>query len=95
MPPRGYNIYIEGNTSSRKKGSKTMSKKRFQKLVRAYFTALNEHGKSVGLASMDMKTLYRWTDEHTNPLEWCEKNRAEWWENVSKGNNLGVGVKTR
>jgi hypothetical protein len=72
-----------------------MTKKRFQKLTRAYFTELNAWGKANGCKPLPMGEVYRAMHKNTDPQNWCGKTRAEWWETVSKGNNFGVGVKAK
>ena len=68
-----------------------MTKKRFQKLVRAYFTRLNAWGKENGHQSLNMGDVYRRL-RNINPLE-VGKTRAEWWAVLAGGNTFGVGVK--
>jgi hypothetical protein len=75
-----------------------MTKKRFIKLARAYFTRMNEWGKANGKKPLHMGELYSrlefLADFYPNgdPLE---MTRAEWWEMIAKGDTFGVGVKQK
>lgn len=67
-----------------------MTKKRYRKLARAYFTRLNEWGKANGNKQLNMGKTYKAISNLENPLN---MTRAEWWETISKGETFGVGVK--
>lgn len=69
-----------------------MTKKRFQKLARAYFTRLNEWGKENGYDPLPMGKTYKALPKLANSTG---KTRAEWWETVTKYNDFGVGIKTK
>ena len=76
-----------------------MTKKRFQKLTRAYFTRLNEWAKANGSTPMkNMGKLYSQleklaTDVCCDDETGKQMTRAEWWSIMRKGNTFGVGVK--
>ena len=68
-----------------------MTKKRYRKLARAYFTGLNEWAKvNRPNDTLNMGDLYARVAKLDNPIG---MTRAEWWENLSKGYTFGVGVK--
>lgn len=69
-----------------------MTKKRFQKLVRAYFTELNTWGIEHGHNSMNMGEVYRCISKIDTSA--VGKTRTEWWKSIA-GNNFGVGVKAK
>ena len=74
-----------------------MTKKRFIKLTRAYFTRLNEWAKANNGTPMDMGNVYRCLSKPSGDLgedAFGRKiTRAEWWNTLSKGDTFGVGVK--
>ena len=76
-----------------------MTKKRFMKLTRAYFTRLNEWAKANGEKPMNMGNLYRQLENLANNTmvdEFGRKwTRAEWWGQASKHQStvFGIGVK--
>lgn len=65
-----------------------MTKKRYRKLARAYFTRLNEWAKANNSTPMDMGELYKVIAKLGNPTE---MSRAEWWARLAKGEVFGVG----
>ena len=65
-----------------------MTKKRFRKLCRAYFTRLNEWAKANGSKTMNMGRVYKDTAKMGTP---AGMTRAEWWAMLSKGGVFGVG----
>ena len=70
-----------------------MTKKRYRKLARAYFTRLNEHAKANKLGSMKMGQVYKAVRNLENP---DGMTREEWWNKLSSTNvfgTFGVGVK--
>lgn len=68
-----------------------MTKKRFNKLCRAYFTRLNEWAKATGNKTMDMGDVYK---RILNPIFPDGLTRAEWWAKLTELNDtFGVGVK--
>ena len=70
-----------------------MSKKRFRKLARAYFTRLNEWAKENNSTPMNMGQMY-WAVSRFDAPEGM--TRAEWWDRVSSSaNTFGVGVKVK
>lgn len=75
-----------------------MTKKRYQKLLRAYMTRLHESAKGTYLGSkLNMGSIYKTIENNPRPLK---GTRAEWWAEYSKlatsTNTLyGVGVKTK
>lgn len=75
-----------------------MTKKRFKKLTRAYFTRLNEWAKENGEKPMNMGRLYSRLEKLATMEECIDETgrkwtRAEWWRNFEKHSNFGVGVK--
>lgn len=76
-----------------------MTKKRFKKLARAYFTRLNEWAKANNETPMNMGKLYSRLENLATEVCTDETGRkwtrAEWWGFVSKYNSsvFGVGVK--
>jgi hypothetical protein len=69
-----------------------MSKKRFRKLSRAYFTRLNEWAKEHG-TPMNMGQVYRAVSRFESPED---MTRAEWWDRISGSADMfGVGVKVK
>lgn len=70
---------------------KEMTKKRYRKLARAYFTRLNEWAKANGSTVMDMGNLYKIISTMQNPIG---KTRAEWWGCLSMGEVFGVGERS-
>lgn len=77
-----------------------MTKKRFIKLTRAYFTRLNEWAKANNEKPMNMGRLYRQLENlANNPMvdgEGRRWTRAEWWEHASKhlSTVFDIGVKS-
>ena len=69
-----------------------MSKKRFRKLARAYFTRLNEYAKENNLETMTMGQVYRVMAKLESPEN---MTRAEWWATLSQYDTFGVGVKVK
>ena len=74
-----------------------MTKKRFMKLTRAYFTRLNEWAKENGEKPMDLGSLYNRLDKLATMEECIDETgrkwiRAEWW-GVFEKNAFGIGVK--
>lgn len=73
-----------------------MTKKRFQKLTRAYFTRLNEWAKANNETPMNMGKLYSRLEKLATEVCTDETGRkwtrAEWWSYFEK-HNFGVGVK--
>lgn len=69
-----------------------MTKKRYRKLARSYFTRLNEWAKENNRDTMDMGKLYKAVATLQNPKS---HTRAEWWEAISSADNFGVGSKTK
>ncbi len=67
-----------------------MTKKRYRKLCRAYFTRLNEWAKTHNSTPMEMGHVYRAIAAMSNPTG---MTRAEWWTTLSKGEVFGVGEK--
>lgn len=68
-----------------------MTKKRYRKLVRAYFTRLNEWAKVNTDTTLDMGKCYRVVSSLANP---DGMTRAEHWGKFAEmGNTFGVGVK--
>lgn len=65
-----------------------MTKKRFRKLCRAYFTRLNEWAKANNSTPMNMGSVYNSIAKMGTP---AEKTRAEWWAILSTGEVFGVG----
>ena len=77
-----------------------MTKKRFEKLCRAYFTRLNEQAKKRGNETMNMGMLYKNLHNLTNHLGvdefGKERTREDWWKVLATNTNLfGVGIKTK
>lgn len=75
-----------------------MTKKRFQKLTRAYFTRLNEWAKANNEKPMNMGRLYSRLEKLSTMEECIDETgrkwtRAEWWSVFEKHDNFGVGVK--
>ena len=75
-----------------------MTKKRFQKLTRAYFTRLNEWAKANNSKTMDMGEVYKCLSKLGNNLgedAFGRKiTREDWWNSLGKcGSTFGVGVK--
>lgn len=69
-----------------------MTKKRFNKLVRAYFTRMNEWAKEGNSTPIKrMGELYRCLP-NIDPKA-VGKTRAEWWKSLTDGCSFGVGVK--
>ena len=70
-----------------------MTKKRFIKLTRAYFTRLNAWGKEDGCKPCDMGKLYKALPELAKVSSTHPKKltRAEWWGVLAKGDVFGVG----
>lgn len=66
-----------------------MTQKRYKKLVRAYFTRLNEWAKETGRTPMNMGRVYKGI-ENMKPT-----SRTEWWSILQKSNTFNVGVKER
>lgn len=70
-----------------------MTKKRYRKLARAYFTRLNEWAKKNSPSStMDMGKLYRTISTFGNPIG---MTRAEWWAVFENTEHFGVGDKAK
>lgn len=74
-----------------------MTKKRYQKLLRAYMTRLHEAAKANGGSYMNMGRTYKAIEKNPCPHK---GTRAEWWAEYSKlaasTNTLyGVGIKTK
>ena len=68
-----------------------MTKKRFAKLCRAYFTRLNEWAKENNSTPMDMGKVYKHISKGGS---FTDTTRAEWWAKLSSiTNTFGVGVK--
>ena len=65
-----------------------MTKKRYRKLCRAYFTRLNEWAKANGSTPMNMGSVYKSIAKIGTPTG---QTRAEWWAILSKGEVFGVG----
>lgn len=68
-----------------------MTKKRFRKLCRAYFTRLNDWAKANGSTPMDMGRVYKAIVKMGTPVG---MTRAEWWAMLSKGGVFGVGERS-
>ena len=67
-----------------------MTKKRFEKLTRAYFTRLYEFGKAKG-EHLEISTIYRQLPKLASG---CGMTRAEWWDKLSSiGYTFDVGMK--
>lgn len=67
-----------------------MTRKRFIKLTRAYFTRLNEWGKVNGHQAFDMTNISGMLDNLSRNV-----NRDDYWNLLTKGdrNIFNVGVK--
>jgi hypothetical protein len=70
-----------------------MTKKRFRKLARAYFTRLNEWAKENNSSPMNMGQTYLAISKFDAP---ADMTRAEWWDRISSSaNTFGVGIKVK
>jgi hypothetical protein len=73
-----------------------MTAKRYQKLLRAYMTRLNEAGRDVeGRTRLPMGRIYKTIMQNPQPKG---MTRAEWWEKFTSGEyavTFGVGVKAK
>ena len=78
-----------------------MTKKRFERLCRAYFTRLNEWAKENGRPSMNMGRVYRCIPNISDNLGEDEfgrrRTREEWWNTLTSNcpNSFGVGIKSK
>ena len=68
-----------------------MTKKRYRKLARAYFTFMNEWAKDTNRENLNMGDLYRRINNLENPIG---MSKEEWW-NALKPSAISFGMKLK
>lgn len=69
-----------------------MTRKRFEKLARAYFTRLNEYGKENHYLPLNVGYIYKKIQQN-EIVDYSKYTRQQWWDMICSGYNFGVGEK--
>ena len=71
-----------------------MTRKKYAKLQRAFFTRLNEWAKANGTPRMDMGKVYKAISTKIPTIMDNGMTRQQWWDELTKmGSVFGVGQK--
>lgn len=70
-----------------------MTRKKYTRLTRAFFTRINEWAKANGTPTMDMGKVYKTISTNIPTIMTNGMTRQQWWDELSKGEVFGVGQK--
>ena len=73
-----------------------MTKKRFKKLLRAYFTRLNERTKANNSTPLEMGRIYKTISTGGNFKNFDNTTRKKWWDDLKTiADTYGIGEKAK